>query len=92
MRSTPLLEGVRTAASADVPVHLRDASYGGASRLGHGAGYDMPRSEADGRGQKYVEERRTYYRPGDKGYEREVRERLSEWDGAPPVEDPGGKS
>ncbi len=86
------LEGVRTAASSDVPVHLRDASYGGASRLGHGAGYDMPRSEADGRGQKYVEERRTYYKPGEKGYEREVRERLSEWDGAPPVEDPGGKS
>jgi putative ATPase len=85
-------EGVRTAASVDVPSHLRDASYRGAARLGHGAGYDMPRSESDGRGQKYVEERRAYYKPGDKGYEREVRERLSDWDGAPPVEDPGGKS
>jgi putative ATPase len=86
------LEGVRTAASAEVPTHLRDASYRGAARLGHGVGYDMPRSEAEGRGQEYVQERRTYYKPGDEGYEREVRERLSGWDGVPPVEDPGGKS
>jgi len=86
------LEGVRTAASAEVPAHLRDASYRGAAGLGHGVGYEMPRSEAEGRGQEYANERGTYYRPGDKGYEREVRERLSEWDGAPPVEDPGGKS
>lgn len=86
------LDGVRTAESADVPTHLRDASYRGAARLGHGVGYDLPRSEADGRAQKCVLERRTYYRPGDKGYEREVRERLSEWDGAQPVEDPAGTS
>jgi hypothetical protein len=42
----------------------------------------MPASEAEGRAQDYMPERRCYYRPGDRGYEREVRERLKEWDGA----------
>jgi putative ATPase len=84
-------EAVRTDASADVPEHLRDASYGGAERLGHGAGYRMPRSEAEGRGQEYAAERRTFYRPGEAGYEKAVRERLSRWDCRPPVEDPEGR-
>jgi putative ATPase len=66
-----------------VPDHLRDASYRGAARLGHGDGYEMPSSEAEGRAQEYVPGRREYYRPGDTGYEREVRERLAHWDGAP---------
>jgi putative ATPase len=66
----------------EVPEHLRDASYPGAARLGHGEGYVMPGSEAEGRSQSYMPGERSYYRPGDAGYEREVRERLSRWDGA----------
>lgn len=68
----------------DVPEHLRDRSYAGASRLGHGAGYAMPGSEAEGRRGEYAPGGRSYYRPGKSGFEREVRERLSRWDGVPP--------
>ncbi|MBM3307085.1 MAG: replication-associated recombination protein A [Candidatus Eisenbacteria bacterium] len=83
-------EAVRTEDSGEVPAHLRAAGYAGAARLGRGAAYEMPRSEAEGRRQDYVEKRRSFYTPGDAGYEREVRERLSRWDAASPVEDPEG--
>ena len=75
-------EDIRNGVAYEVPDHLRDASYKGAERLGHGEGYTMPASEAEGRAQDYMPEHRCYYRPGDRGYEREVRERLDEWDGA----------
>jgi putative ATPase len=74
-----------------VPEHLRDASYAGAARLGRGDGYEMPSSEAEGRTQEYVPGRRKYYRPGEGGYEREVRERLARWDAAPTRESPEGE-
>jgi putative ATPase len=76
------LEDVAKGESIEVPTHLRDASYPGAGGLGHGEGYSMPASEAEGRAQEYLPCARTYYRPGPSGYEREVRERLSRWDGA----------
>jgi putative ATPase len=75
-------EDIVNGVALEVPDHLRDASYRGAERLGHGEGYAMPASEAEGRAQNYMPEHRCYYRPGDRGYEREVRERLKEWDGA----------
>lgn len=77
------LEDAESADAPDVPGHLRDRSYAGAEPLGHGDGYEMPSSEAEGRAQEYVPGRREYYHPGDTGYEREVRERLQRWDGAP---------
>ncbi len=67
----------------EVPERLRDAGYAGARRLGHGAGYKMPASEAEGRSDEYAPGGKVYYRPGENGYEREVRERLSRWDGVP---------
>jgi len=76
------MEDVESGEAFEVPDHLRDASYRGASRLGHGAGYEMPGSEAEGRAQHYLPEERAYYRPGDDGYEREVRRRLDRWDAA----------
>ncbi len=84
------LEDAERGDAPDVPDHLRDASYAGAGRLGHGEGYAMPTSEAEGRSQEYVPGRREYYRPGESGYEREVRERLSRWDGAPTTAPPEG--
>jgi len=75
-------EDIGSGVAFDVPDHLRDASYGGAARLGRGEGYRMPESESDGRSQEYIPERRDYYRPGGSGYEREVRERVREWDDA----------
>jgi putative ATPase len=74
------LEDVERGKAFEVPEHLRDASYAGARRLGHGDGYVMPGSEAEGRGQSYMPQDRLYYRPGDRGFEREVRARLDEWD------------
>jgi putative ATPase len=74
-------EDVGSGVAFEVPDHLRDASYGGAARLGHGDGYSMPRSESEGRSQEYIPESRGYYNPGERGYEREVRDRLSRWDG-----------
>jgi putative ATPase len=39
---------IRDGAPARVPVHLRDASYPGAARLGHGDGYRYPHHEPSG--------------------------------------------
>ncbi|MGO2470523.1 MAG: replication-associated recombination protein A [Microbacterium gubbeenense] len=63
-----------------VPLHLRDAHYAGAKRLGHGKGYLFPHN--DPRGvvtQQYLPDalRGTrYYEPTTHGAEREVADRL----------------
>ena len=62
------------AASADpVPEHLRDASYAGAKRLGHGKGYQYPH---DFPGHQVEQEYRPvrfqgtrYYEPSGEGEE-----------------------
>ena len=72
---------VRAGKAGPVPVHLRDAHYGGAERLGHGAGYryahDEPHAVA---AQQYLPDELAgarYYAPSDRGFERSVAERLS---------------
>ncbi len=67
--------------AGSVPPHLRDASYPGAERLGHGVGYKYPH---DFPGafvpQQYLPDGLgpvTYYRPTDRGREKEIRERLA---------------
>jgi putative ATPase len=73
-------QDVRERPAGAVPVHLRDASYPGARRLGHGAGYDYPHD--DPRGWVPQEYRppevagRVYYEPSGHGFEREVGERM----------------
>ena len=61
-----------------VPVHLRDSHYAGSKRLGHGEGYqyahDQPGAVA---AQDYLGVEREYYRPTDRGFERELAERLA---------------
>lgn len=56
-----------------VPAHLRDASYGGAAKLGHGAGYRYPHDfEEHHVAQAYrpeAYEGRTYYEPDGQGAE-----------------------
>jgi putative ATPase len=62
-----------------VPVHLRDTSYPGAKRLGHGEGYkyphDFPGHFVE---QEYLPgaEPGTYYQPTDHGHEARFKERL----------------
>ncbi|HWC32652.1 MAG TPA: replication-associated recombination protein A, partial [Actinomycetota bacterium] len=55
------------AANAPVPLHLRDAHYPGARKLGHGEGYVYPHDDPDGaKDQRYLPERvrgKRYYEP-----------------------------
>ncbi|MDR5684264.1 MAG: replication-associated recombination protein A [Armatimonadota bacterium] len=66
--------------SPPVPLHLRDASYPGARRLGSGRGYEYPHDHPGGFvPQDYVPEAirdRVYYEPTGYGEEAGVRERL----------------
>jgi putative ATPase len=68
---------VREGRTLPVPVHLRDSHYPGAQRLGHGEGYvyahDQPEAVAS---QDYLGVVREYYRPTDRGFERELAARL----------------
>lgn len=74
------LADVRAGRIGTVPAHLRDAHYSGADRLGHGKGYqyahDAPHAVA---AQQYLPDvlvGTRYYEPTDRGFERQVAERL----------------
>ncbi len=61
-----------------VPVHLRDGHYGGAKQLGHGEGYQYSHDHEDGvAAQDYLGVDREYYHPVDRGFERELAQRLA---------------
>ena len=74
------LDDVRAGLAGPVPVPMRDASYPGAARHGHGQGYryahDDPRGVVEQQYAPDVLADRTYYRPTDRGAEREVGPRL----------------
>jgi putative ATPase len=63
-----------------VPSHLRDGSYAGAKKLGHGIGYryshDGPEAYLP---QAYLPDGRRFYEPGPNGEEKRVAERLAFW-------------
>ena len=74
------LADVQAGRIGSVPLHLRDAHYPGARTLGHGAGYvyahDAPHGVA---AQQYLPDDLVgsrYYTPTDRGFERNVTERL----------------
>ena len=75
---------IAAGALGEVPAHLRDSHYRGATVLGHGAGYEYPHDhEHDQLGgwvdQQYLPDDladRTWYRPSRHGEEQEVAERL----------------
>ena len=74
------MEDVREGRVLEVPEHLRDASYPGAERLGHGKGYQYAH-EGEGHyvEQDYLPVERTYYEPTDEGAEKQIKERLEAW-------------
>jgi len=71
---------VRAGGFGRVPMHLRDAHYPGAKRLGHGKGYVYPHdSEIGIAPQQYLPDElrgRRYYEPKALGAERDVQARL----------------
>src|SRR5688572_20164034 len=74
-------EDVKHGPSVEVPVHLRDAHYFGAQKLGHGVGYDYPHDHPEGWvPQEYLPDEvraRRYYDPSDHGFEQEIRTRMA---------------
>ncbi|MBI3923180.1 MAG: replication-associated recombination protein A [Armatimonadetes bacterium] len=78
------LEDVEKRPAVSVPPHLRDASYSGSSRLGHGIGYQYPHDFPG----HYVPQEylpagarsQAYYTPADSGRERKIRERMESLD------------
>lgn len=70
---------VREGRLLPVPVHLRDKHYAGAETLGHGQGYEYAHNAPGGvAAQDYLGVEREYYRPVDRGFERELAARLEE--------------
>ena len=74
------MEAVRSQKTMPVPVHLQDAHYRGAAKLGHGDGYkyahDYPNHYVK---QQYLPdgmEGQKFYHPSDNGYEREIRRHM----------------
>jgi putative ATPase len=71
---------VRAGGFGRVPVHLRDAHYPGAKRLGHGKGYRYPHdSEVGVVAQQYLPDElrgRRYYAPTNRGVERDIAARV----------------
>ena len=73
---------IRDGALGEVPAHLRDAHYQGASSLGHGAGYEYPHDDERGWvDQQYLPDElvgERWYRPSRHGFEREIDERMQQ--------------
>lgn len=68
---------VREGRTIPVPKHLRDKSYKGAKRLGHGQGYQYAHDHPGGFvEQDYLGVEKTYYEPTDRGYEAQIAERM----------------
>ncbi len=67
------LKDVEMGRTMEVPVHLRDASYKGAKRLGHGQGYKYAHDhENHFVEQEYIPDKKKYYIPTAIGYEKKI--------------------
>ena len=74
------LEDVRQGRTLPVPEHLRDGSYAGAKRLGHGVGYQYAHDFAGHHvAQDYLGDQRRYYTPTEQGVEKKIADRLLKW-------------
>jgi len=61
----------------EVPDHLKDASYAGAEKLGHGKDYKYAHDyEGHYVNQKYTRKKVKYYEPTDIGHEAKIKQRL----------------
>jgi putative ATPase len=92
---TAAQEDVRAGLGGAVPVHLRDSSYYGAKRLGHGRGYQYPHNFPEGViPQVYAPEQvngRRYYEPSQHGTEARYSERSDRIRAILGLDENGGK-
>lgn len=73
------LSDVRNQTLLPVPMHLRDGHYAGASKLGHGVGYEYAHNGPQGWvNQDYLGVEKVYYEPVDRGREAHFRRKLDE--------------
>src|SRR5437016_1728222 len=74
------LKDVESGRTLAVPEHLRDASYQGAKRLGHGQGYQYAHDHPEHFVvQDYLGAEKQYYEPSDQGHEKKIKERVEKW-------------
>jgi len=74
------LADVKSGTTLAVPEHLRDGSYAGAKRLGHGVGYKYAHNyEGHHVVQDYLGAVRRYYEPTEQGLEKNIKARLDQW-------------
>ena len=76
---------IRAGRGGPVPVPLRGSGYAGATRLGHGEGYRYAHDDPSGVvAQQYLPDDlvadTSYYRPTDRGKEREIKAHLEDLD------------
>jgi len=68
---------VNSERTQEVPEHLKSSNYKGAASLGRGEGYKYAHShEGHYVEQEYMKDKKTYYFPGDIGYEKKIKEHL----------------
>ncbi len=76
------MDDVKNRRTPPVPKHLRDASYPGAKKLGHGQGYKYPHDYPGGYvDQEYLDpsaKSHPYYEPKEIGREAEIKKRLDD--------------
>lgn len=71
------LSDVKEQRTQDVPIHLKDSSYDGPGRLGHGEGYKYAHDyQAHHVEQEYMQQSKKYYIPTVMGYEKKIKEWL----------------
>ncbi len=71
---------VKESPSLEVPDHLKDASYPGASKMGRGKGYLYPHDfQGHWVEQEYKPSKTIYYHPSGEGFEKTIRERIERW-------------
>jgi putative ATPase len=74
------LKDVRSGRTLPVPIHLRDANYKGAERLGHGKGYEYAHDHPGHFvAQDYLGTDKHYYEPTEQGVEKKIKERVEQW-------------
>ena len=71
------LASIREERVMQVPSHLKEASYSGASRIGAGSGYKYPHNyKGHFVAQEYLPRKKTFFYPSEEGYEKIFKKRL----------------